>query len=82
MATVLNANIEQREIFEGGYTPQGWGTIEFEQQAIRRYFIDLALGHRVVAVAVVDYVNAAKNQPADALASEEKVPADLPISPQ
>ena len=43
----LGFKIEQLEIFEGGYTPQGWGAVEDEQTAVRRLFTDIALGRRM-----------------------------------
>ena len=55
MARALGFKIEQLEIFEGGYTPQGWADIELEQKIIRRYVTDLYLGNRFVPVAVLDY---------------------------
>lgn len=54
VAKALKFKIEQLEIFEGGYSPQGWHNIETEQSAIRRYVIDLALGRRVVPIGIVD----------------------------
>lgn len=51
----LGFNIEQLEIFEGGYTPQGWVDVDTEQRLIRRYLIDLYAGRRVVPVGVVDF---------------------------
>lgn len=53
MAQVLGFKVEQLEIFEGGYTPQGWHDVELEQSAIRRYAVDLYLGRRVLPVSVV-----------------------------
>lgn len=55
MAKVLDFKIEQLEVFEGGYTPQGWGDIERQQEAIRRFAIDLYLGRAFVPVGVIDY---------------------------
>lgn len=55
IAKQLGFRVEQLEIFEGGYTPQGWQNIELEQSVIRRFFVDLYLGRRVVPVGVVDY---------------------------
>ncbi|MCC7267939.1 MAG: hypothetical protein IT546_11435 [Caulobacteraceae bacterium] len=46
--------MEQLEIFEGGYSPQGWNDELIEQRAVRRYIIDLALGRRSWPISVLD----------------------------
>jgi hypothetical protein len=51
----LGFKIEQLEIFEGGYTPQGWGTVEDEQTAVRRLFTDIALGRRMFPIGVFHF---------------------------
>ena len=38
------SKMEQLEIFKGGYTPQGWTDVEFEQTAVRRLFAEIYLG--------------------------------------
>lgn len=48
----LGFRIEQLEIFEGGYSPQGWGTIEDEQTVVRRMFAEIALGRRMFPIGV------------------------------
>jgi hypothetical protein len=60
MAKALDFKIEQLEIFEGGYTPQGWADIEVEQTAIRRFAAQLAAGKRVLPIGVLDYTNVAQ----------------------
>jgi hypothetical protein len=55
IAKNLGFKIEQLEIFEGGYSPQGWEDVEREQQLIRRFMIELAFGRRSLPVAVTDY---------------------------
>ena len=55
MASAMNFKIEQLEIFEGGYCPQGWEDEFLEGQVMRRYVVDLALGRRPLPVAVIDY---------------------------
>lgn len=62
MATSMNFKVEQLEIFEGGYTPQGWATMELEQQIIRRFGVELFLGKRVLPVGIVDYINSSPDQ--------------------
>jgi hypothetical protein len=57
MAKALDFKIEQLEIFEGGYTPQGWADIEVEQNVIRRFAALLAAGQRALPIAVWDYTN-------------------------
>lgn len=54
MAKVLGFKIEQLEIFEGGYTPQGWTDIELEQTAIRRFAAQIAFGQRALPVLVFE----------------------------
>jgi len=55
IAKNLKFGVEQLEIFDGGYTPQGWEEIEMQQHAARNYIVDLYLGRRAVPVAVMDY---------------------------
>lgn len=55
MATALNFPVQQLEIFEGGYTPQGWNDVEAEQAAIRRLFVEMYLGLRRLPLSVYDY---------------------------
>lgn len=57
MAKAMDFKTEQLEIFEGGYTPQGWNDVETEQSIIRKFFVELYLGKRVLPVGVVDYVS-------------------------
>lgn len=66
MAKALDFKIEQLEIFEGGYTPQGWVDMEVEQNVIRRFAARLAVGQTVLPVAVLDYTNVAQASPARA----------------
>lgn len=58
MAKALGFEIEQLEIFEGGYTPQGWADIELEQTIIRRFAAQVALGERALPIAIISYINA------------------------
>lgn len=53
IANSLKFRIEQLEILDGGYHPQGLVDIELEQAAIRRYFVDLASARRAVPVAII-----------------------------
>lgn len=55
IALDLGHKAEQLELFEGGYTPQGWHDVEMEQRIIRRFVVDLYHGNRVVPVGVLDY---------------------------
>jgi hypothetical protein len=52
MAKALGYKIEQLEIFEGGYTPQGWADDELEGRAVRRLFAEIALGKRPFPIGV------------------------------
>tara|TARA_R110000787_G_scaffold229616_1_gene337179 strand:+ start:449 stop:895 length:447 start_codon:yes stop_codon:yes gene_type:complete len=58
IAKRMRFKAEQLEIFEGGYTPQGWEDLDVEQRIIRRFAVDLFAGRRSVPVAVVDYTKA------------------------
>ena len=62
MAKVLDFRIEQLEIFEGGYTPQGWVDVDAEQREVRRYLIDLGTGRRLVPVAILATRNAEEKE--------------------
>ncbi len=53
MAKVLDFKIEQLEIFEGGYTPQGWEDEYQEQRLVRRFLVDLYRG--AVALPVLTF---------------------------
>ena len=52
MAKILGYNIEVFEILEGGYVPQGWDNVEFQQELIRQYVVDLYYGNRALPVLV------------------------------
>lgn len=54
IAKKLGFKAEQLELFDGGYTPQGWHNVEQEQQDIRSFTLDLASGRRFVPVGVFD----------------------------
>ena len=47
-------NIQQLDIFKGGYTPQGWEDTEMQQLAIRNLFTDIYLGRKVFPVGIVN----------------------------
>lgn len=61
----LGFRIEQLEIFEGGYTPQGWGTLEDEQAAVRKLFADIAVGRRLFPIGVYRFPTAEQEQRPD-----------------
>lgn len=50
MAKSLHIHVEQLEIFEGGYIPQGHIDIELEQAAIRRLLTEIADGKRALPI--------------------------------
>ena len=52
MAKALRFPAEQLEIFEGGYTPQGWVDQETEQMLGRRFLLEVLRGDRAVPVVV------------------------------
>lgn len=55
IAKVLDFEVEQLEIFEGGYAPQAYADIDWEQATIRRFIIGLYLGKYKVPIALTDY---------------------------
>ena len=57
IAKTLKYKLESLEILGGGYAPQGWAEIEFQQGLIRQYGVDLYYGRRALPVAVVDYTS-------------------------
>lgn len=59
MARTLNFKIEQLEIFEGGYTPQGWEDELLEQRMARSFILDLYRGQTALPVVVISAPNAA-----------------------
>lgn len=43
-------NIEQLEIFDGGYTPQGWADIDFQNQIARAHMLEILSGKRAIPI--------------------------------
>ena len=76
MARVLNFKIEQLEIFEGGYTPQGWETELLEQQAVRNFLIDLYRGNKALPVLVFEGQRATTVAPAGETAQQTLPPSN------
>lgn len=70
IAKVMEFEIEQLEIFEGGYLPQAWSTIELEQEAIRKFLVGLYFGDLKVPVAVTDYTAVSSGAPDNAKESD------------
>jgi hypothetical protein len=50
MAKVLSYNLQQLDVLEGGYYPQGFADIELEQQSVRRALIQVLSGNRPLIV--------------------------------
>jgi hypothetical protein len=50
MATVLGYKLQQLDVLEGGYYPQGFVDIEQEQQAVRRALLQILSGNRPLIV--------------------------------
>ncbi len=50
MATALDFEVEQLEIFRGGYAPQGWLDDEQVQREIRRNLLEVLTGRRAFPV--------------------------------
>ena len=54
IAKNLGYKIEQIDILEGGYLPQAFTDLETEQNAIRRFFVELYLGRRSIPVTITE----------------------------
>jgi hypothetical protein len=52
MGKRLGYKAEQLEIFEGGYTPQGWVDDEIDGRAARAFLVDIALGRKVLPIGI------------------------------
>jgi hypothetical protein len=50
MAKVLGYDLQQLDVLEGGYYPQGFADIDLEQQELRRGFIQVLSGNRPLRV--------------------------------
>ena len=50
MAKTLNYNLQQLDVLDGGYYPQGLFDIELEQQAVRQSLIEVLSGRRPLIV--------------------------------
>jgi hypothetical protein len=50
MAKVLGYELQQLDVLEGGYYPQGFADIELEQQELRRVLIQVLSGNRPLIV--------------------------------
>lgn len=50
MGKVLGYELQQLDVLEGGYYPQGYADIEIEQQAVRRVLIEVLSGRRPLVV--------------------------------
>ncbi len=46
----LGYSYEQFEIFEGGYTPQGWAEDEYQMKAIKYYLLEILQNNRAVPI--------------------------------
>lgn len=51
IAKVLGYELQQLDVLDGGYYPQGFVDIELEQQSVRRAFIEVLSGRRPLTVA-------------------------------
>jgi hypothetical protein len=50
MARALGYELQQLDVLEGGYYPQGFADMEIEQQAVRRTLIEVLSGRRPLLV--------------------------------
>jgi hypothetical protein len=75
IAKALRFKAEQLEIFEGGYTPQGWFDDDIEMRAARRLFVDVATGQRLFPIGIYDVKQAEAPVPA---AADPATPVPVP----
>jgi hypothetical protein len=54
MAVALRFKVEQLEIFEGGYLPQGWVDQEIQAAGLRQFLVEIYQGKRWLPVGVFD----------------------------
>lgn len=57
MAITLGFKLEQLEIFEGGYTPQGWSNDQIEQMTMRKFLLEAFEGKRSFTVRLAEEEN-------------------------
>ncbi|MBU4191476.1 MAG: hypothetical protein KUA35_15850 [Pseudodesulfovibrio sp.] len=50
MSLAVGVSVQRHQIAKGGYSPEFYGNVEFEQQILRRSLIDLALGRKTLKV--------------------------------
>jgi len=74
MAKALNFKIEQLEIFEGGYIPQGWEDELVEQRLVRKFLLDLYQGK--VALPVMAFEAPRLSNGSESLSSSLDVQTD------
>ena len=55
ISNAIGFKIEQLEIFEGGYTPQGWDDVDTENSAVRRLFAEISAGKRLFPIGVFHF---------------------------
>jgi hypothetical protein len=58
IANSLGHHAQQLDIFEGGYSPQGWAEIENDQAIARHFIADLAVGRKSLPVTVISPLQA------------------------
>lgn len=54
MARALGHKAEQLDIFEGGYSPQGWEDEQYQNYMVRKFFVDLANKRAVFPIEVMN----------------------------
>ncbi len=62
MGASLGLKLEQLDIYEGGYTPEGWLAVEGEQAAARQMFAQIARGDRAFPIEVT-FISNPPDQP-------------------
>lgn len=80
MAKTLNfTDIEQIDIMNGGYSPQGWADIEQQQHVLRFLLIDMLNGNRGLPISPI--VNPTANSPYPPAPPEEGQVPTISINP-
>lgn len=54
MSSHLRFNIDQLDIYRGGYNPEAMGQLELEQNIIRRLFVEIYYGRHAIPVRIQD----------------------------
>lgn len=81
MATALGYNLQQLDVLEGGYYPQGYANLEQEQQLVRHLLIDVLSARRPLAVAPAAPTPPSPFPPPPPPAPDEEPPTTIAPAP-